>query len=488
VQFLEIFLVAIAVGSVICNSRAAFRAMGFVACGVIILNLGQIAGLSATGMSLYRSTILAAILLPFAIVGLGKTRLPTVAVAGITAVLVLLAGVPAVIVAGDLSLMLPMAIALAILAAARCPGVLSGGLPVLALLLGIGAGAHGTTGLARFHGQFDSSHRTRLAIETEAALTAPVKAPLGYGPGSYREAINALRDGMPALPLPHPADMKVPKDSNSQLLVTMVEGGPIAAVSLALLLLYAVSRVGPFAAESDRVPAIAAAIAALAVGALFATVLGRGIGVAAGVLIGMAGAVPTTLRATHPRPFSRRLLPPLTAAAAAVLAVGAAFAAPGANRTLASWMPLQPVAHPELTIISAEGAALSGLSITVEGEDFDKVTGGFDRMAANDVSGNKVLVLPDGSGKAIGYATYELEIPQAGAWQLTGRVFWEDGCSNSLGFEVLDQDVRISSELFNQWHELTGKRAVSLPAGKVTVRVNNIEDGVRLDWFRLSMK
>ena len=34
-------------------------------------------------------------------------------------------------------------------------------------------------------------------------------------------------------------------------------------------------------------------------------------------------------------------------------------------------------------------------------EAYAKASGGFDRMAANDASMNRVLVLPDGSGKSI---------------------------------------------------------------------------------------
>jgi hypothetical protein len=165
-----------------------------------------------------------------------------------------------------------------------------------------------------------------------------------------------------------------------------------------------------------------------------------------------------------------------------------------ANRRLAAhWTPEPPRASASDTL-TAYGLPIIDLRpdapdahriIRVEGESFASATGAFRRIQDNDASGHLALEIPADSGKAQGEARYSLDLSSPGVYRLSARVFWEDGCSNSLAFQVNDTRCGVSSELFSHWHELQSPVLLDLPAGPVMIVVQNLEDGVRLDYFQL---
>lgn len=85
---------------------------------------------------------------------------------------------------------------------------------------------------------YDAVHTKRLFIEYKASLNAPAHFPLGIGPGQYKEGINYLK-GMQSL-TPHRRDLKIPRDSNSQYQIYLVESGPLAVAGLIACLFYLV--------------------------------------------------------------------------------------------------------------------------------------------------------------------------------------------------------------------------------------------------------
>lgn len=349
---------------------------------------------------------------------------------------------------------------------------------------------------------FDANHTKRLFIEYAAALHAPRRYPFGGGLGNYKTTINQLRRDIPRQP--HPNDTRIAPDSNSQYLLTLTESGlPAAAALVALLVatLFGAFRYRRRHPEQDVAPALCGAAVALILAGCFTTILSRGIGIWTGALIGMvmadrrAIAIPWRLL---------RLLPPAATAAACLAMMWHCNLPPS---------PLQPIsacnryAREHLTgesaydlgdrpvtwtefglpivTVAADGGP-AGDAIRIEAEAFTSVSGRFITVQANDASGNRAVEIPNASGKAIGDANYHIEIPTAGRYTLRARVFWQDGCSNSLGFQLADQTFTVSSELFGTWHTLSSPRHIDLPAGPVTLTIRNTEDGVRFDYFELA--
>ena len=110
----------------------------------------------------------------------------------------------------------------------------------------------------------------------------------------------------------------------------------------------------------------------------------------------------------------------------------------------------------------------------------------FKIVPANDASGDLAVESPNDSGKGVGHAVYEVDIPQHGAYRLMARVWWEDGCSNSLGIQVSGQpQVVLADEIFNRWHNIEAAQPVKLKAGKCKITLVPVEDGIKIDHFSL---
>jgi hypothetical protein len=139
----------------------------------------------------------------------------------------------------------------------------------------------------------------------------------------------------------------------------------------------------------------------------------------------------------------------------------------------------------QIVVLDDDPSARRDPPVRVEAEAFAEATGRFKAVGANDASGNKALEIPLDSGKGVGHALYEVDVESAGSYELTARVYWRDGCSNSLGFTIRGQKGTVASELFDCWHDLRCRKSFRLPAGRSTLKVRNLEDGVRLDYMEL---
>ena len=358
---------------------------------------------------------------------------------------------------------------------------------------------------------YDATHPRRLFAEYQASLLAPGCYPLGAGLGQYKHAINVLRQELPAQP--HPDDLKVPADSNAQYLVTLVESGVLATAALVLLLLVAfgrswrASRVAmPGAPEREPYIAVNGAVLGLALAALFCTVLGRGVGIWAGAVLGLAGAaLPAPAAGTRLAHYLNRLTLPVALALLGLLLLATRNRAgdpvtgvSAVNHQVREWLwpgrwpaPAAGLAADAtrtpagVTIVPLAPPAAGGQTVRGEAEAFVSVTGNLRAVQANDCSGNRALDIPNDTGKGYGVAKYELTLPETGDYELRARVFWEDGCSNSVAFAVDGVEVTLVSELFTTWHVLAARQRFHLVGGLHRVELRNLEDGIKVDYFEL---
>ena len=158
-------------------------------------------------------------------------------------------------------------------------------------------------------------------------------------------------------------------------------------------------------------------------------------------------------------------------------------------------------------------AAASTFAAEKEKKD-DDVFGGFEdtgRIVINAASAKKVvppmrwgkdakaakgkfLEIPDsGKGGAKvkegqGHAVFEFEAKEEAKYYLHVRVWWTDGCGNSINVAVDGKkNVRIEDPTYKHWHWVKAKRKViKLGKGKHTLKVSNREDGARFDQILLT--
>lgn len=375
------------------------------------------------------------------------------------------------------------------------------------LLGGIGAARHALST------RYDAEHAKRLVLEARAARHAPSQLPLGGGLGAYKRSITFLRSFDSAQPSPH--ENTVPRDANNQYLLLLVESGvlaPLCLLGMLLGLALPLLRRRPAAPAADP-PADLAPILGLcllaAAGAMAcAVLLGRGSGIWVGALLGLATRVWRHDPVAHPaeRPaaaylsFAWRLLP---AGAVASLGLVALLQQPASarsddprsalNRRLAAaLLPADPGAAPTertaygLPVIRIDpDARRDDHRLRIEGESYASASGAFHTIQDNDASGHAALEIPADSGKASGEAVYTVDLPAGGIYTFQARVYWRDGCSNSLAFSLGDAELAVSSELFGAWHELPARQHLTLPPGPLHIRIRNLEDGVRLDYMTL---
>lgn len=345
----------------------------------------------------------------------------------------------------------------------------------------------------RLNPDYDELHPKRSVIEAGLALRSPYHLPLGAGLGQYRAAVNQLRAF--GAGTPHPEDTKVPRDGNCQFLVTLVEAGPIGLTGLAGLLVAGLVAAwrrepGETAAEFQERRTLAAALAGALGASLFALTFSRGIGIWLGLLLGLAFA-PRRLP-----PLSRRLLVLLGCWGGIAGLLGLALlvnAAAGeqiwpsrANRLVAGlYRPDVGGEGPRVVVFPDPLAGAANGTLTVEAETAFEVMPPFRVVQADGASGGAALAIPDGRGKGIGRATLNLTVPESGRYLLFARVYWADGCGNSIGFRLGGHEVRLADEIYQRWHHIEARTAVELPAGTLQVQVVNLEDGVMVDYIGL---
>ena len=84
-----------------------------------------------------------------------------------------------------------------------------------------------------------------------------------------------------------------------------------------------------------------------------------------------------------------------------------------------------------------------------------------------------------------GNARYRINVPTAGTYTLWARTWWYDSCGNSFFIVVDDRPATyIEDATYQRWHWVRGPR-INLSAGQHTIRIQNREDGARLDQFML---
>jgi GNAT superfamily N-acetyltransferase len=344
----------------------------------------------------------------------------------------------------------------------------------------------------RLDPHYDATHLRRSMIEVQEAVDCPYYAPLGAGLGQYKKAINQLRAY--GEPEPHPDDSKVPKDGNSQYLALLVESGVLGAGAFLYLLVLAfltACRRDPRDLpdeKSDRM-AVALAIMGLAGASIFSLTLSRGIGIWAGMLVGLAFEPGCQIGAR------RRLVRILLCwGLVGLLLLLSLFVNAGdnqwpsrANRLVASLYSNTPAIRqgPRVVVLPDEYGGQTGDVFTVEAESALEVMPPFVVVRTAGASGDEALAIPEGRGKGIGRATLSVDVPKAGQYVFFARVQWADGCGNSIAFSYADQEIRLSDELYHEWHQVEGRVPVELPAGTVTFQAVNLEDGVMVDYIGL---
>jgi DNA-directed RNA polymerase subunit RPC12/RpoP len=156
-----------------------------------------------------------------------------------------------------------------------------------------------------------------------------------------------------------------------------------------------------------------------------------------------------------------------------------------------------------------------GLNCVVfEAEDAEKVEPSFRIEFDGECSGGKCLSLLEDNGSgwvmrkenekeiscAIGNAVYSFEIPEDGDYVLWGRALWETGCSNAA-FAVVDGAAPKKrktfgsmanlaktfgkDETFDTWH-WTATQIFPLSKGRHKLRIENQDDGIKIDKFLLT--
>ena len=104
----------------------------------------------------------------------------------------------------------------------------------------------------------------------------------------------------------------------------------------------------------------------------------------------------------------------------------------------------------------------------------------------------KFLEIPD-SGKGgtkvkegHGHAIFEFEAKEEGKYYIHVRVWWADGCGNSINVAVDGKkSIRIEDPTYKHWHWVKGPR-LQLTEGWHWIRFQNREDGAKLDQFLLT--
>ncbi|OPZ31371.1 MAG: hypothetical protein BWZ02_00267 [Lentisphaerae bacterium ADurb.BinA184] len=110
-------------------------------------------------------------------------------------------------------------------------------------------------------------------------------------------------------------------------------------------------------------------------------------------------------------------------------------------------------------------------------------------------SGGRYLEIPEGAGKppeAGGDATIEFTLDQAGTYTLWCRVWWLDGCGNSLGIAINGgKDFTFGQDAtYKKWHWVRSPprlEQLMLSAGKHTLKLMNREDGIAIDQILLTV-
>jgi len=121
----------------------------------------------------------------------------------------------------------------------------------------------------------------------------------------------------------------------------------------------------------------------------------------------------------------------------------------------------------------------------MEAEDVDKTPAGFLKIPDTEASGGHALAIPVHAAKGVGAAQYSSGKIAPGTYELYARVYWTDGCSNSLRFSVGNVEISLTSDIYNKWHLLHSPRKIRITDPPQTLSIHNLENGVRIDYWGL---
>lgn len=134
--------------------------------------------------------------------------------------------------------------------------------------------------------------------------------------------------------------------------------------------------------------------------------------------------------------------------------------------------------------------------VVVEAEKASTIVPSMVKFADSTASGGYAIGIPlarphataEGAPKDQGRAVYKVNIPSAGTWRFWGRVKWTDGCGNSFFVKIGNNSPAVFGQdgTYGTWHWFKIQAGFSLPAGPVTIIVQNREDGSKIDQFLLT--
>ena len=348
-------------------------------------------------------------------------------------------------------------------------------LPALALIAGpilIGLALSGSTIWDAQRPAHPDGSRKRLFIEYQSLPLAVAAAPVaGHGLGGYRSVVKRYSAGFAQL-----YDNRIPPDTNSTYALMAVDAGlPAAALLIAMLAALAWAGMR-HARTSTGTAAAAGAAATLLLAGLFTPLFSRNTDMLLGAITGFAAAGccrPATLRGWALR------LAPICAVGVACLLLAVRTPAPVA----ASDAGIDAGGDCDSLLIesSVRGSAATRYWV-FEAERVSRgPEGGMRIEEANDASGNRVLAIPEGAGKGNGAAYYTCSGIPAGSYTIWVRAEWKDDCSNSIGCIIGNQQLTVEDGIFGRMHWVKSLMQVSLPGGTFDLRLQNLEDAVKID-------
>jgi hypothetical protein len=136
--------------------------------------------------------------------------------------------------------------------------------------------------------------------------------------------------------------------------------------------------------------------------------------------------------------------------------------------------------------------------IVVEAEKYATIAASMQKIGDNTAGGKAALQIPlrrphaateTGPGDT-GNATFKINVAQAGTYQFWARCWWYDACGNSFfvmadATAVTARTPYLTDQTFKKWHWVAGP-TFTLSAGQHTIRIQNREDGARVDQWLLT--
>ncbi|MFH1730217.1 MAG: hypothetical protein ABIF82_01020 [Planctomycetota bacterium] len=152
---------------------------------------------------------------------------------------------------------------------------------------------------------------------------------------------------------------------------------------------------------------------------------------------------------------------------------------------------LPPVDDAVIIVLEAEGGTFEP-AMTVE--DFAECT--HPEAGLQEASGGRCIAVPKDANKADkdnpkGRLVLKFTVPKDGTYYVHPRVWWKDGCGNTLGMAVDNSaPLLVTDSTYEVWHwvklnpddfKSTAPRPFKLKKGAHTITFSNREDDVKLD-------